>query len=211
MKSSKAYGFFPRAEFEPQSALWLAWASNPYKSSLSINYLQLEMIRVVSPYQKVYVICNTLKEKKDILFNVNLFPELSKQNIFVLIIEFEEFWLRDNGPSFVVNASNDLGIVHTKFNFWGYESTYSPDSLFESQLSQRIAIEMEIKNNIYSDMISEGGGHDFDGKGSMLIVSAHERERNPNWSLDMILSEYRRVFSQINFIVVSYPSIYDDK
>ena len=207
----KASGFFPKGEFEPQDAIWLAWAEQPYKKSLSINDLQFKIIKLVSPHQKVYVLCNSQREKKEIQKRAAFFPEFQKQNLTIWIVKFYEFWLRDNGPSFVVNAQNELGIVHHKFNFWGYESVQSADSISESKLSQRISSRLGVRHNFYSDMVSEEGGHEFNGRGDMMLVRAHELDRNPSRSLSEITNEYKQLFSQKNIILIPNSSVYDDK
>ena len=170
----------------------------------------MEIISEVSAYERVYVLCNTREEQTNIKAQVSLLSQIQQQNINIWIMKFSEFWIRDNGPHFVVNSENELGIVHHKFTFWGYSPVTSRDSQQESLLSQDIAETLGLEYNLISDLVSEGGEHEFLRNKNMMLVTEHELDRNPNKTLTEITEEYQALYSLRNFILIPNLFVFDD-
>lgn len=200
---------FP-AEWEPQEAIWLNWAQYNYSEQFSVNKLQLDIIRAIVPTQKVNVIVKDIICKSHFLKSLQS-ALINSPNIGIFMINHEEFWCRDNGPNFIINDENRLGIVNFKFNFWGYQPTNSPECIAESQIQPQIANIMGIHKTFNSNLVSEGGSREVNGEGTMMMFKSVEEDRNPHMSLPQIEEEYCQLLGLDQIIWIPYPSIYDDK
>ena len=67
-------------------------------------------------------------------------------------------------------------------------------AMMEEQVDRLIARELNIEI-IRSSLISEGGNHEFNGKGTMLLTEAVEMHRNPHLTRLEIENEFKRVFN----------------
>ena len=95
----------------------------------------------------------------------------------------DEFWMRDVGPTFVVDDDHPgvLGAVDWVFNGWG-----APDWA-EWQLSAEIArlVAAHLGAEVVgSSMVNEGGGIHVDGEGTVLLTETVQLDPRRNPQLD---------------------------
>lgn len=105
----------------------------------------------------------------------------------------DEFWMRDFGPTFVVDDERPgvLGAVDWIFNGWG-----SPDWA-NAALSNEIArivgdmVDAEIVSSV---LVNEGGGIHVDGEGTVLVTETVQlgAERNPHADAARVEAELAR-------------------
>ncbi|MFC7430194.1 MULTISPECIES: agmatine/peptidylarginine deiminase [unclassified Agrococcus] len=105
----------------------------------------------------------------------------------------DEFWMRDFGPTFVVDDERPgvLGAVDWIFNGWG-----SPDWA-NAALSNEIArivgdmVDAEIVSSV---LVNEGGGIHVDGEGTVLVTETVQLgdERNPHADAARVEAELAR-------------------
>ncbi|WP_235559085.1 agmatine deiminase family protein, partial [Microbacterium sp. Leaf351] len=105
----------------------------------------------------------------------------------------DEFWIRDFGPTFVVDADRPgaLGAVDWVFNGWG-----SPDWA-NAALSNEIAgivAALVGAERIPSLLVNEGGGIHVDGEGTVLATDTVQlgAERNPFATRERVEAEFAR-------------------
>ena len=105
----------------------------------------------------------------------------------------DEFWMRDFGPTFVVDPARPdvLGAVEWIFNGWG-----TPDWA-EWQLSAKIArfvAERAGAERVTSLLVNEGGGIHVDGEGTVLVTETVQLDprRNPFASRELVEAELAR-------------------
>lgn len=190
-KKSTENTFRQAAEFEPTEAVWLLYPQVTHKKSESITAVTLQIIQVLAPYTKIkFVVPNDSLEA----LAKNLIPEdlLKNNTVTILKFPYKEFWTRDFGPSFLVNDKGEKAMADFMFNTWGYNDTSDASSKIDEKLDENIANYYKIRI-ISTNIVSEGGDHELNSKGTLLLVEAVEKHRNPTKTLDEIAAEFKRV------------------
>lgn len=108
---------------------------------------------------------------------------LLPKSVKLVELEYDDAWIRDTGPTCVVNPKGIVRGVDWGFNSWG--------GLFRSwdkdnQVARKV-IELEGLDRYESKMILEGGAVNVDGEGTLLAVK--ECVMNPNRNPIMSLIE----------------------
>ncbi len=98
----------------------------------------------------------------------------------LLPAEFDDCWMRDNGPTFVRHADGSIALVQFGFNGWGeLTDSYARDA----RVPELIASHLGVRRYV-APMILEGGSFFTDGAGALLTTEQcllHEN-RNPRMS-----------------------------
>ncbi|WP_166869569.1 agmatine/peptidylarginine deiminase [Salinibacterium sp. ZJ70] len=114
-------------------------------------------------------------------------------DIELLTASVDEYWLRDHGPTFVVDDERPgvLGAVDWVFNGWG-DRGWSEWRL-SADHAHTIALQLEAEI-VSSTLVNEGGGIHVDGEGTVLVtetVQLDER-RNPGLDKEAVEAELAR-------------------
>lgn len=178
------------AEFEKQEALWIIWPQEDHKNGLSNEEVSLSIVKAVAKHQKVVV------AYADSVVYANAISYMKNQNIrlsnlSLVQIPSIELWARDMGPSFV-KTKRGIAVVDFQFDSWGYSDTTDVDSKIEGDFDKKAAEILGLRT-VYSPLISEGGNRENNGSGVVMASKWVEQGRNPNWTLDEITAEYKRV------------------
>jgi len=103
----------------------------------------------------------------------------------------DDAWMRDIGPSFVLNDQGQLGGVDWRFNGWGARewATWAQDDHIAA-----FVIEQAGAARIESSLVNEGGGIHVDGAGTVLLSDSVQRDprRNPGISRAAVEAEMAR-------------------
>jgi len=90
----------------------------------------------------------------------------------------DDAWLRDSGPTFVLDEAGALGAVDWTFNGWGDHpwSEWGRDRLVGATVGQAAGARV-----IPSLLVNEGGGIHVDGEGTVLVTETVQLDprRNP--------------------------------
>jgi agmatine deiminase len=90
----------------------------------------------------------------------------------------DDAWLRDSGPSFVLDEDGRLGAVDWTFNGWGGHewSAWDRDRLVGAAVGERAGATV-----LPSLLVNEGGGIHVDGEGTVLLTETVQLDprRNP--------------------------------
>ncbi|MFV0499546.1 MAG: agmatine deiminase, partial [Bacilli bacterium] len=129
------------------------------------------------------------------------------------IIENDDAWMRDVGPTFLVNDKNSIRAVDWRFNAWGGKL----DGLYDSwDLDDKVAKRVcELSNVDYyslSDFVLEGGSIHTDGEGTVIVTTTcllHE-SRNPKLSKQEIENKLNEYLGTSKVIWLPY-GIYGDE
>jgi Peptidylarginine deiminase and related enzymes len=167
--------------FEEHECTFITW---PCFTDLEIENFEREIfffVKKLSKYEKVIIIVdpsNYLKVK-------NLCQSFTK----ILSIPTDWSWIRDNGPIFIDN-NGFIEAVHFKFNAWG--GKYSPCETVK-KMPKLLLEKLKIKRH-YSNLILEGGGVTFDGKGTMVTTEQMmlNKNRNINYTKKDIENEVKK-------------------
>lgn len=178
-------GFRMPAEFERHSGCWMLFPERPDNWRLSAIPAQRAVAKVarkISKFEKVTVGASSTQ-----LANAR---SLLAASISVVDIEFDDAWIRDTGPTCVINADAVVRGIDWAFNSWG--------GLFESwekdDLVAQKVLEIENLDRYKSSMVMEGGAVHVDGEGT--LVTTEECILNPNRNPGMSKSEAERILKE---------------
>ncbi|MEX2510281.1 MAG: agmatine deiminase family protein [Homoserinimonas sp.] len=111
----------------------------------------------------------------------------------------DEFWLRDSGPTFVVNEQGRLGAVDWIFNGWGATEWAGWD---RDQAVAGFVADAAGAERIPSLLVNEGGGIHVDGEGTVLVTETVQldRGRNPYATRERVEAELARTIGATTVI-----------
>ncbi len=98
--------------------------------------------------------------------------------IALLPIRHNDSWMRDNGPTFLVDRRQQLAGINWRFNAWGGKSeSWDEDDRVAPALLQRLGVPC-----FNAPMILEGGSIHVDGAGTLLATEECllNQNRNPH-------------------------------
>jgi agmatine deiminase len=102
-------------------------------------------------------------------------------------------WIRDCGPTFVVNAQGDMRGIDWRFNAWGglEDGLYFPWD--QDDLVGEKVIELTSIPRYAPDFILEGGSIDVDGEGTVIVTEQCllNHDRNPDLNRTQIETNLR--------------------
>ena len=100
--------------------------------------------------------------------------------IRVVELPIDDSWLRDSGPSFVVNEKGERAASCFVFNAWGDKiRPYDEDAAVGARIGKLLG------DPVYtSDLVVEGGGFLSDGEGTLITAATCvlNPTRNPGWT-----------------------------
>lgn len=183
------------AEWVKHSRTFISW---PVEDSMvypedyetvSVGYA--EIIKAIAEFEPVTVVVNAAA-----LAQVKLF--FTEANIEFLAIEHNDAWLRDNGPTFIVNEQGGVAGVNWGFNAWG--GKYSPWDL-DDQVAPQILEHAGLKR-FDAPFIMEGGSIHVDGEGTLITTEECllNPNRNPNLTRAQI-EVYLKQFLSIEKVI----------
>ncbi len=167
----KDFNYKMPAEWTTHERTFISW---PVKDSMcypenheSVCLGYKEFIRAIAEFEPVTVIVNH-KELQNVQ---RLFHE---SNIEFLPIDHSDAWLRDNGPTFLIDEKGTLAGVNWNFNAWG--GKYAPWDL-DDKVTPKILDHFNIRK-FDAPIVLEGGSIHVDGEGT--LISTEECLLNPN-------------------------------
>jgi len=172
-------------EWNPHKRTWMGWPCNPdvldYIGSPEAAYKAWSGVaNQVSQFEPVTMICNPGKKTQA--------REYLDSEVTIVERELGDSWMRDCGPTFVVNEQGHLGAVDWTFNGWGGRTfpEGSADALVARFVAEKTGAE-----RLPSVLINEGGGIHVDGEGTLLLTENVQmnHNRNPNWTRQEIEAE----------------------
>ena len=161
----RADGFRMPGEFEPHKQIWMLWPQRPDNWRLGAKPAQrawVEVATAISRFEPVTVGVNHDQYENA----VDLLPDAVR----VIELSSNDAWMRDCGPTFVVNDQGDVRLVDWDFNAWGglYDGLYFPwdkDQLVPQKLAQ-----VEGVDRYKARIVMEGGSIHVDGEGTVITT-----------------------------------------
>lgn len=175
MTTPAADGFFMPAEWAPHARCWMAW---PVRAETFPNGLEAArtayagVAKAIAQFEPVTMLC---PEGEIASVSLACGPGVS-----VLPTPTSDSWVRDNGPSFVIDGKGGVAGVHWGFNAWGRNyDDFQPDTEVG-----RLILENQGLKRYAAPLIMEGGSFHVDGEGTLLTSEECllNPNRNPNLS-----------------------------
>ena len=185
--------------FEDHECTFITW---PCFTDLEINNFEKEIIffaKKLSNYEKVVIISDPTNFTKANNFCNNF------SSIWSIPTDWS--WIRDNGPIFIKNKE-EIEAIHFNFNAWGEK--YSPCKTVK-EMPRLLLEKLKIKRH-FSNLILEGGGVTFDGKGTMITTEQMllNKNRNPSFSKKDIENEVKKLLG-IEKVIWLKKGLFEDK
>lgn len=132
-----------------------------------------------SEFEKVTVVVNPGDEK--------LAKKYLSSACEVALIEIDDAWIRDSGPTFVIE-DGQLAAVDWIFNGWGNQgwAEFGKDAKLAAAVAQLAGAKL-----IGSELVNEGGGFHISGTGKVLLTETVQlgKGRNPKLSKQAVETE----------------------
>ena len=173
-------GYAMPAEWTPHEATWLSWPHNQDTWPTQLPEVQrvwVEMIRVLSSFEKVNLLVNDEATQYDVLARLkSAGSNLDRVSFFH--VPTVDVWMRDYGPTFITRAHREhpLALNDWVFNGWGgkYAAYENDDSV-----AKEIAARLKIPAFTHS-LVLEGGSIDVNGCGTCLTTEQCLLNKNRN-------------------------------
>lgn len=180
----KQDGFRMPAEYAPQDKVWMIWPERPdnwRNGGKPAQKAFSEVAKSISRFTKMNVLVSSAQY-------ANCREQLPA-DIRVIEMSNNDAWVRDCGPSFVINDKGDIRGCDWSFNAWGglVDGLYFPWD--QDDLIARKICEIEnIDTYRTEDFVLEGGSFHVDGEGTVLTTEMCllSEGRNPHMSKEEI-------------------------
>ena len=158
---------------------WLQWPHHytygvTYRNRLDATWVA--MTRALVQSEKVHLIAYNATEKTRIT-NLLTVAKIPLSKVSFLLRPTDDTWVRDNGPIFVYDSSNNLKITDWGFNGWGFDTPYAKDNTVPAGVAGTLGLPLVNLNTT----VLEGGAFEVDGDGVLMATrsSILEPNRNP--------------------------------
>ena len=172
------------AEYEEQEKIWMIWperTDNWRDGAKPAQEAFAEVAKAIRQFEEVNMLVSARQYAN---CRAKLPPEIR-----VIEMSSNDAWVRDSGPSFLINNKGERRACDWKFNAWGglEDGLYFPWDL-DDAVAQKIC-ELEHTDSYRTeDFVLEGGSFHVDGEGTVLTTEMCllSRGRNPHMTKDEI-------------------------
>jgi agmatine deiminase len=168
-----ADGYRMPGEFEPHSGCWMAWPERTDNWREGAEPAQAAYAAVASAIAAFEPVTMAVSDAQ-----LERCRALLPAAVRVVEISTDDAWLRDTGPTFVVDGAGGRRGVDWRFNAWG---GLEGGLYFPWDRDDRVAakvLEVEGADRYRAPLVLEGGAIHVDGEGTVL--STEECLLNPN-------------------------------
>ncbi|MBI4778979.1 agmatine deiminase family protein [Candidatus Falkowbacteria bacterium] len=183
------------AEWEKQRAVWIAWPheckSKGYAMKLEGTYLRLVELMQTGQIVQIVVPSRRYREHIEQQFK---FYGIEDKNISFILTMTDDVWVRDYGPTFVIDNSQ-LKVIKWNFNGYGGRYEFLYDNHAGNVIAKKALSEHEKMNISYPGIVLEGGNIETNGQGIIMLCKSAVLNpgRNPGITqkyAESLLKEY---------------------
>lgn len=203
----RADGFHMPAEWAQHTRTWMLWPERTDNWRLGAK-----------PAQKAFVaVAETISRFEPLTMGVNHRQFRNARNMLppqVRVVELSnnDAWMRDCGPTFVVNGRGEVRLVDWVFNAWGglKGGLYYPWDL-DDMVAQKVA-DLEGMDRYRTPLVLEGGSIHVDGEGTLMTTEECllNENRNPEFSKEEIEQQLMEYTGASKFIWLG-TGVYNDE
>jgi agmatine deiminase len=191
----RADGFYMPAEWAKHKQTWLFWPERPDVWRLGGKPAQAAFTNVAKAIARFEPVTVGVSARQ----YENARSRLNHSDIRLVEITSDDAWVRDTGPTFVINDKGEVRGIDWRFNAWGglNGGIYFPWAR-DDQVAQKI-IEIERYPRYRTDGFAlEGGSIHVDGEGTLITIAdcLLHPNRNPHlrpYEIEAVLREYLSV------------------
>ena len=179
---------FP-AEWSPHAATWIAWPHHEpdWPGKLApIPWVYAEIVRVLHRHERVEILCHDEEVRESA--RAHLDAHSVRENFRLHVVPNDRVWVRDSGPTFVLDDNGRTFLVNWRFNAWAKYSNYERDAKVGAAVERITGLPRiePVRPDSDERVVLEGGAIDTDGEGTILVTEecllSSEQARNPGLS-----------------------------
>jgi agmatine/peptidylarginine deiminase len=170
---------FP-AEWEPQSAILLAW---PHEGTdwaerlAEVEETYVALVAAITRFQRA-IVCVADADLQTYAEARLRSARVDMAQVRFIEVEYDDTWLRDSGPITLMRAEGGFRLLDFRFTGWGGKFEASrDDQLIEALTGQKLFLKSERQE---IDFALEGGAIETDGAGTLLTTWRCLHERHPD-------------------------------
>lgn len=180
-KYPKYYGFRMPGEWEPRRRTFMQWPVRDGENNRT-NIWPDGVEEIKKTYSEV---ANAIGQFEEIVMIApgemyNEVREYCGENVKIASFPIDDSWVRDNGPTFLLNEEQELAAVKWRFTSYGhkYETHYN-----DNKIPGHLAVAYDLP--LFKSPLSiEGGGIHSDGQGTIITTESAvlTTSRNPQFN-----------------------------
>ena len=178
-------GYFMPAEWAPHSQTWMIWPERPdnwRQQAVPAQAAFAAVAQAIAGFEPVTVGVSAAQY-------ASACAQLDHPGIRVVELSSNDAWVRDTGPTLVINGQGGLRGVDWTFNAWGGEDggLYA-DWQRDDEVARKILEVERCKRYRTEGFVLEGGSIHVDGEGTLITTEECllNRNRNPHLSREEI-------------------------
>lgn len=199
--------FWMPAEFEPHSGCWMLWPERPDNWREAARPAQHAFAAVAAAIAEFEPVTIGVSASEYQVARALLDPRIR-----LVEISHDDSWMRDVGPTFVVDKRGAVRGVDWHFNAWGglQDGLYFPWD--QDDLVARKVLEIEGRERYRAPLINEGGAIHVDGEGTALVTEECllNINRNPLLNRER-LEGYLRDYLNVSRIIWLGKGVFNDE
>jgi agmatine deiminase len=174
-----ADGYWMPAEYQPHSGCWMLWPERPDNwrdGALPAQRAFAQVAEAIAQFEPVTIGASAAQ--------FEFARAALGAQVRIVELSSNDAWMRDVGPSFVVNKAGGVRGIDWRFNAWGglHGGLYFPWD--QDDLVARKVLEIERRDRYRAQIFNEGGAIHVDGEGTALVTEQCilNENRNPQLS-----------------------------
>ncbi len=178
-----ADGYRMPGEFEPHSGCWIAWPQRPDNWREAAGPAQEAFARVAEAIDACEPVTVAVSDTE-----FEHCRSALPASIRVVELSSDDAWMRDIGPTFLVDDRGGRRGVDWHFNAWGGSDGGLYATWDRDERVARKVLEVERAERYRAPIVLEGGSIHVDGQGTVLTTEECllNRNRNPELSREQI-------------------------
>lgn len=194
-------------EGEPHRGCWIQWPERPDNWRDGAKPAQIAYTAVATAIAESEPVTVGVSSEQ-YRHAVNMLPE----TVRVVEAKTNGAWVRDMGPTFLVNDKGGLRAIDWTFNAWGgfRHGLYQPWD--QDQVDALKIIEMERADRYHTEFVAEGGAIHVDGQGTLVTTKSVmlNPDRNPDLTQKEVEAHLKE-YLNVSTIIWLEAGVYEDE
>lgn len=196
-------GLFMPAEWAPHRRCWMAWPCREECWGRQLEEAReatAEVAQAIAAFEPVTMVCNP-EHVAEVSLRLG-------GKVAIESMDHDDSWIRDNGPTFLIDGQGNRAGVDWRFNAWGAKfHPYDRDQA----VAERILASLKVER-YESQLVLEGGAIHVDGEGTLITTESVllNPNRNPGWDRESVERELKRLL-RIEKVIWLKRGIVDDE
>ncbi|TDP01892.1 agmatine deiminase [Marinomonas balearica] len=176
-------GFHMPGEHHPHSSVWLIWPERPDNWRENAKPGQATFARFITKLSEYVEVKVAVSPER-----LNEARQRLPKTVTLYTMKSNDAWMRDVGPTFVINDQGEKRAVDWHFNAWGGELDGLYENWSDDELIAKQVADVEQTAAYKAPFILEGGSIHCDGEGTVYTTSECllHPSRNPTLSKEQI-------------------------